>query len=185
MADQWHYSINGNQSGPVSSSELKQFASSGKLSQTDLIWKDGMQDWVPAGKVKGLFSVQANTASPRMPPPISPQLVVRPQGGMPPPFSPPPSSFAPAAIPKTSLQKYETYEQVPVYNKQWVFWLLYIMPILNIAALGILLFSDVYYVKKGIVVSFGVANRIVAAILLFFYFWFLWGIFMSALFLHR
>ena len=92
MADQWHFSINGNQSGPVSSSELKQLASSGKLSQTDLIWKNGMQDWVPAGKVKGLFSVQANTASPPpMPPPISPQPAVRPQGGMPPSFSPPPS----------------------------------------------------------------------------------------------
>ncbi len=181
MADQWHYSINGNQTGPVSSSELMQFASSGKLSQTDLVWKDGMHDWVPAGKVKGLFSVEANSASPRMPPPISPQPVVRPQGGMPAPFSPPPSSLAPAAIPKTSLQKYETYEQVPVYKKQWVFWLLYIIPILNIAALGILLFSDVYYVKKGIVVSFGLANRIVAAILLFI----MWAIFMSALFLHR
>lgn len=85
MADQWHFSINGNQSGPVSSSELKQLASSGKLSQTDLIWKNGMQDWIPAGKVKGLFSVQANPASPPpMPPPISPQPAVRPQGGMPP-----------------------------------------------------------------------------------------------------
>ncbi|MBW2736986.1 MAG: hypothetical protein JRH20_31775 [Deltaproteobacteria bacterium] len=55
---------------------------------------------------------------------------------------------------------YLTYAEVPVYRRQWFFWLTYftVPPI----ALGVLAFGDVFYVKKGKVVSFGWANRIVA-----------------------
>jgi len=57
---------------------------------------------------------------------------------------------------------YNSYSVVPWYRRQWAFWLMYftVSPI----ALGISLFGDIYYVKNGQVVSFGVANRIVAAI---------------------
>ena len=66
---------------------------------------------------------------------------------------------------KTS-QLYSNYDQVPFYRKQWFFWLMYftISPI----AIGILLFGDVYYQKKGEVKSFGLVNRIVAAIIAIF-----------------
>jgi len=73
MADQWRYSVAGEKKGPVSSSELKQLASAGKLSRTDLIWKEGMANWVLAGKVKGLFPVQETSTPPRMPPPVDSQ----------------------------------------------------------------------------------------------------------------
>ena len=55
MANQWYYSKNGNQCGPVAAAELKALAVAGKLLPTDLVWKDGMASWQPAGKVKGLF----------------------------------------------------------------------------------------------------------------------------------
>ena len=55
MADEWHYSVGGNRLGPVASSELKSLAESGQLSPTDLIWKEGLQNWVAASSVKGLF----------------------------------------------------------------------------------------------------------------------------------
>ena len=60
-------------------------------------------------------------------------------------------------------QRYSSYDQVPYYQKQWFFWLMYftISPI----AIAILLFGDVYYEKKGQVKSFGVINRIVAGII--------------------
>jgi len=60
-------------------------------------------------------------------------------------------------------QKYSTYDEVPQYRKQLAFWLMFVLipPI----ALGVLLFGDVYYQKKGEVKSFGVVNRVVAAIL--------------------
>src|SRR6185312_6521040 len=35
--------------------QLKQLALSGQLKPTDLVWQDGMSDWVPANSVKGLF----------------------------------------------------------------------------------------------------------------------------------
>ena len=58
---------------------------------------------------------------------------------------------------------YSSYDEVPIYRKQWFFWLMYfiIIPV----ALVILLSGDVYYQKKGDIKSFGIANRIVAGIL--------------------
>jgi hypothetical protein len=66
MADEWHYSIQGNRVGPVGSAELKRLAESGELSPTDLVWKEGLQNWVAASNVKGLFAKSA--APPPLPP---------------------------------------------------------------------------------------------------------------------
>jgi len=66
MSEEWHYTVGGQQGGPVSTAQLKQLASSGQLSQTDMVWKQGMADWVPAGKLKGLFVAP----NPYTPPPI-------------------------------------------------------------------------------------------------------------------
>jgi hypothetical protein len=56
MANEWHYTLNGQQAAtPVPSAQLKQLAVSGQLKPTDLVWQDGMPDWVPASSVKGLF----------------------------------------------------------------------------------------------------------------------------------
>lgn len=52
----WHYSRNGKQVGPVTAADLKRLASTGKLSPTDLIWKEGWEDWKQAGSIKGLFA---------------------------------------------------------------------------------------------------------------------------------
>lgn len=62
MGDHWHYIRGGNQAGPVSAAELKQLASTGQISPTDLVWKDGLSDWVPAAKVKGLFGPQSEVS---------------------------------------------------------------------------------------------------------------------------
>src|SRR5688572_4318724 len=60
---QWFYSTAAGQAGPVSEIELKVLAASGQLKSTDLIWRDGLADWMPAGKVPGLFGV-ATVAKP-------------------------------------------------------------------------------------------------------------------------
>jgi hypothetical protein len=41
--------------GPVSSDDLKQLAAAGELTADDLIWKEGLDDWKPAGQLKGLL----------------------------------------------------------------------------------------------------------------------------------
>lgn len=56
MADEWHYSAGGTPPiGPVSAGELRELAAAGKLAPTDLVWKEGLAEWVPASKLKGLF----------------------------------------------------------------------------------------------------------------------------------
>ena len=66
MADEWYYSVQGNRFGPVGAAELRQLADSGQLSHSDLVWKEGLQSWATASKVKGLF---AKPAPPPLPPP--------------------------------------------------------------------------------------------------------------------
>jgi len=56
MASEWFYTVNGQQSqSPVSDAQIKQMAQSGQLQPTDMIWKDGMPNWVAASTIKGLF----------------------------------------------------------------------------------------------------------------------------------
>ena len=66
MANPWYYTRNGTPKAPVTSAELKRLAELGEISPTDNVWKDGMNDWVPAAKIKGLFA----TPPPPEPPPI-------------------------------------------------------------------------------------------------------------------
>lgn len=55
MTDQWYYGRDGHHAGPVSSQKLKELAEAGDLRPTDIVWKEGLSEWVPAAKVKGLF----------------------------------------------------------------------------------------------------------------------------------
>lgn len=72
--DQWFYSKNGQRNGPVAGSILKQLARSGELAVSDLVWREGMAEWAPAAKVKGLFP-EAVTAVAPPPLPASPLAV--------------------------------------------------------------------------------------------------------------
>jgi hypothetical protein len=56
MASDWFYTRNGEKHGPVSSTELRQLATRGQLLPTDLIWKQGMAQWVAASRANKLFS---------------------------------------------------------------------------------------------------------------------------------
>ena len=56
MATEWYYTNNGQQAPvPVSAAQLKQLATSNQLQPTDLVWQDGMENWMPASSIKGLF----------------------------------------------------------------------------------------------------------------------------------
>ena len=93
MSQQWHYTGAGKQLGPVSGTELKRMASSGELAPNDLLWKEGMPNWVRAQKLTGLFTV---TASP-VPPPL--------------PHSTPAATAAPDASPECRLPSEEQVKQ--------------------------------------------------------------------------
>jgi len=53
----WYYATNGQQSpSPVPFNALQQMAANGQLQPTDLVWSDGMPQWVAASTVQGVFA---------------------------------------------------------------------------------------------------------------------------------
>ncbi len=60
MADQWLYSRDGTDHGPVPSSTLVELAKNGELLPTDLLWKEGMAEWKPASSFPKLFPPQSS-----------------------------------------------------------------------------------------------------------------------------
>lgn len=66
---------NGQQSGPFPLEQLQQMAASGELAATDLVWKEGMPNWEPAGSIPGLFAASPAVVSPAVVSPSSPPLV--------------------------------------------------------------------------------------------------------------
>jgi uncharacterized RDD family membrane protein YckC len=64
MADQWYVGRNGQKAGPYSTEQLKQMAAAGKLVPSDLLWKQGLEAWVPLSKVKGLMPAAGGSTLP-------------------------------------------------------------------------------------------------------------------------
>jgi GYF domain 2 len=52
---EWFYSVGDTRQGPVTEEDLRRLAADGKLQKSDLVWKDGMKDWVEARSVEMLF----------------------------------------------------------------------------------------------------------------------------------
>jgi len=85
MAEQWHYSIDGEERGPVSREELEALAQRGELKPTDYVWKDGMPEWAAAETIEGLFGGGGAPAAPSAParpaPPRGPAPAPAAHGG--------------------------------------------------------------------------------------------------------
>jgi hypothetical protein len=64
MAAEWYYTANRQQMGPVSWDELQQLATAGLLTRQDLVWTEGMEEWIKADRQDGLFT-EAEPASGR------------------------------------------------------------------------------------------------------------------------
>lgn len=73
----WFYSKGDQKMGPVGPFELKSAVKNGTLSPYDYIWRDGMQNWLEAGKADGLFEKKT------FPPPVNvqkPYWIIHGQG---------------------------------------------------------------------------------------------------------
>jgi len=53
--DDWYYTIDKQRHGPISAAQLGNLAAGGRLQPTDLVWKEGLTEWIPAARLKGLF----------------------------------------------------------------------------------------------------------------------------------
>jgi hypothetical protein len=69
MLEQWYFSENRQQRGPVSREALVQMCAGGQVRPGDLVWTAGMATWQPAGQVSGLFPPGST------PPPLPPDAV--------------------------------------------------------------------------------------------------------------
>ncbi|MCA9249220.1 MAG: DUF4339 domain-containing protein [Planctomycetales bacterium] len=64
-----YYARDDQQLGPVSFDDIKKLARSGRLGRDDLMWRPGMDDWLPAAEVPGVFPpAPARRSNPPAPP---------------------------------------------------------------------------------------------------------------------
>ncbi|MDD4098599.1 MAG: DUF4339 domain-containing protein, partial [Lentisphaeria bacterium] len=50
----WYFAENGQQQGPVSLADLQAMVRSGRLTIDSLVWRQGMNDWMPVQNVPEL-----------------------------------------------------------------------------------------------------------------------------------
>lgn len=67
MADQWFYGRGSDITGPVTGPELSGLAAGGTVLPTDTVWRDGVEEGVPAGQVPDLFPAQPVAPTPTAP----------------------------------------------------------------------------------------------------------------------
>jgi uncharacterized membrane protein len=68
----WHYVQNGQACGPVETTTLQELFQKGRIGCATLVWKQGMNDWVPACNVPEFASFAAPGMTPPPVPPLSP-----------------------------------------------------------------------------------------------------------------
>ncbi len=61
---EWYYAKHGKQEGPVDLATIQGKVQSGEIAPTDLVWKEGMPEWKPAGEVPDLRSAPQTSVGP-------------------------------------------------------------------------------------------------------------------------
>jgi len=61
MASEWYVFKNNKRLGPFTSQDLRRLTGTGSLLPDDLVWKEGINGWIPAHNIKGLFPTGPST----------------------------------------------------------------------------------------------------------------------------
>jgi len=134
MAAEWFCDISGKQIGPLSAQQLKAMAEEGRLAPEHKVRQGANGPWVPAARVKGLFSADAVPSASRPvkpvdasatpPPPVAQPVSPAESNHVPqakassiPP--PPPASTAAATPPATGLPKRDEFSIVTAADTPW------------------------------------------------------------------
>ena len=135
----WYYAHGDKEQGPVTLLQIKALIQAGKIKPDDLVWKDGMEDWLPAKTVPGLYSAEtpvpepaaaarskaAATAAPKIVAPARPAEPTAPPAaaGPPPPVEVPPPESAPAkTTSRTAAAGAPSVNVSPRQIGRWVGW---------------------------------------------------------------
>ena len=73
--DQWFYSQQGQQRGPVTLDELRALLAGGQVMWSEMVWSAGMVNWSPANQVAALRPPPSAAAPGNLPPPLPPQAM--------------------------------------------------------------------------------------------------------------
>lgn len=60
--DQWYVARENARYGPYTAAQLRALATNGQLSATDMLWREGSQNWIAAGTFSELFPAQSTEA---------------------------------------------------------------------------------------------------------------------------
>lgn len=63
MAKDWYYAKDGQQRGPFPETHVRQLAATGQLLPHDLVWHEGLTEWVAAQSIPGLVPEAARSAA--------------------------------------------------------------------------------------------------------------------------
>jgi uncharacterized RDD family membrane protein YckC len=74
MAEAWYVAIKGKRQGPLSGNQIRQMATNGTIGPDDLLWKEGMAQWVRCDSVKGLFPPAAGSVASSQLAPMPPRV---------------------------------------------------------------------------------------------------------------
>jgi hypothetical protein len=64
MGAEWFVKRNDKKLGPFSGKDLRRLATAGKLATEDLVWKEGLSDWVSVSRIESLFETQTDGSPP-------------------------------------------------------------------------------------------------------------------------
>lgn len=95
--EDWFFARAGEKNGPFSATQIRQFVRSGIVQSDDLVWMNGMAQWVPTASIPALFPA-ARAIPPQ--PPVPSSNVLHPPAT---PSSPPPTSDSLAAPPAVGV----------------------------------------------------------------------------------
>ena len=103
---EWYYAKHGERQGPVSLATLRSMVVTGEVAQTDLVWRKGMADWIPAGQVPEISGVDSESpATPVAPPASGSAAPVTPSTGAQPSSSAPPDLVNPSSTNASSTHQ--------------------------------------------------------------------------------
>lgn len=60
---EWFYGREGQQYGPIDEATMKARVASGEVGRNDLVWKEGMSEWIPLSQVSELSTVNSEVDS--------------------------------------------------------------------------------------------------------------------------
>jgi uncharacterized membrane protein len=128
MSD-WYYAANNEQKGPINESELKANFAANKLPADTLVWKDGMDNWIPASQVAA-FTFRQPPAPAKVQPSTESAPATKAAGAGNPDSTKPVDVASLLGTPETLEVDAEDAEKNKIFGILAYLWILCLVPIL-------------------------------------------------------